>query len=77
MTQFLASLFHVFGYSQLSNSQGGENKQGRGAKVVKSLNKIHEEGEFCKRLINIDDGMFAKRWAKSEKTISETPHLSE
>ena len=36
----------VIRYSHLSNSQGGENKRegGGGAKVVKSLNKNHEEG---------------------------------
>ena len=34
----------VIRYSHLSNSQGGENKRGGGAKVVKSLNKNHEKG---------------------------------
>ena len=36
-------------YSHLSNSRGGWNKRGGGAKVAKSINL--EGGIFCKKLV--------------------------
>ena len=62
-TQVLNS---TFTYSHLSNSRGGWNKRGGGAKVVKSLNV--EGGIFWKKIVH----NYNKRggWKKSKKSIN-------
>jgi hypothetical protein len=47
-------LYHVLTYTHLYNSRGGGKKGGgaRDGKVVKSLNKIYEEGGIMQQDIN-------------------------
>ena len=60
------------------NKRGGGNKCGWGFKVVKSINKIHKKGWILKKIKDVEIGdNCARRGAKSEKTISATPHLLE
>ena len=57
---------------------GGGNNCEQGAKIVKSPNKIHKErGEFCKRLINMEVGIFARRETKCEKNKQDLLFISE
>ena len=45
--------------------EGINIKRGQGAKVVKYTRR----GEFCKTLINMEEEIFGRRGAKTEKTI--------
>ena len=47
----------------------------KGVKGVKSVKESMRTGEFCKRLINEEEGICARRGEKYNKTISETPHV--
>ena len=72
---------HPYYYFHLSNSQGGWNKRGGGADVVKSINE--EEGINVKVvfffLISINEqGEFLRGgWIFFSKLISESPRLLE
>ena len=57
------------------NKRGGGNKCGQGLKVVKSINKIQKEGGILQNIKDRGGGNCVRRGAKSEKTISATPHL--
>ena len=59
------------------NRRGGGNKYRQGAKVVKSLNKIHEEEGSKKGVLQENEGGNLYWGAKSNKILSKTPYLLE